>query len=80
MTKDLYGRDSEFTIRAYYLSELALCYHPHLSPPAAWRQLRQWIRFNPGLQEALRQAGYVPGCRCFTPRQVECIVRFIGEP
>ena len=55
-------------------------YSPDITPEAAWRKLRQWIRRSPGLEAALRAAGYTDRCRTFTPAQVQLIFEGLGEP
>lgn len=67
-------------LRTYGRTELAQCYNPQLSPDAAWRKLRQWIALAGNLEERLAQAGYHPGQRTFTPKQVEMIVQALGDP
>jgi hypothetical protein len=69
-----------FLVRAYTVSELALCYNPHLTQQAACRQLRRWINFHPELNRTLTQLGHTPRVRCFTPKQVAAIVQALGEP
>ncbi len=74
------NKDSFFRIRAYYVSELAGLYNPRLNAQSATRQLRRWIDYHPALSEQLRQMGYISGQRCFTPKQVACIIEHLGEP
>ncbi len=69
-----------FCVRAYYVSELAMLYNPRMTAQSATRQLRRWICYHPLLQENLKALGYFPGQRCFTPKQVSCIVEHLGEP
>lgn len=66
--------------RAYGRTELALAYNPGLSDSAAWRKLRSWIELNTELHQALRQAGYNPARRTFTPREVALIFEYLGTP
>jgi hypothetical protein len=75
-----FKKDVAFNVRAYSISELAVCYNPHLTSRGAWSHLKRWIGFNPALQEELKTLGYVPGIRSFTPKQVGCIVKYLGEP
>ena len=67
-------------VRKYGRTELATMYSPDITPEAAWRKLRQWIRRSPGLEAALRAAGYTDRCRTFTPAQVQLIFEGLGEP
>lgn len=69
-----------FVIRAYGVGELAELYNPHLSRRGAIMQLWRWINHHGVLKRQLEELGYYPGIRCFTPKQVECIVRHLGEP
>lgn len=69
-----------FKVRAYYTSELGTLYNPQLCIQAATRQLRRWIDYNPHLKEELIALGYISGQRCFTPKQVACLVEYLGEP
>lgn len=69
-----------FCIRKYGRTELAQLYCPDITPAAAWRNMRQWIRCFPGLEESLAEHGYTRRCRSFTPAQVRLIVEALGEP
>ena len=69
----------KFTVRVYGLQELATCYFPGSTPHSASHRLRSWMRTD-RLSEALEEAGYVPGQRLLTPKQVAVIVEHIGEP
>lgn len=69
-----------FEIRAYGVGELAELYSPHASRRAAIMQLWRWINFHGVLKAKLIELGYRPGIRCFTPKQVECIVMHLGSP
>lgn len=69
-----------FHIRAYGVGELALLYNPHLSRRGAIMQLWRWINYQGALRGKLDALGYRPGTRCFTPRQVACVVEHLGDP
>ena len=43
-------------------------------------QLGTWIRLNKKLKADLKNAGFTPGKKLLTPKQVELIVSAIGEP
>ena len=58
----------EKTMRLYGRTELAQLYCPELTPDAAWRKLKRWI------------TGYAPSQRSFTPKMVEHIFYYLGEP
>ena len=69
-----------FEIRAYGVGELAELYSPHMSRRGAIMQLWRWINYRGVLKAKLVELGYRPSIRCFTPKQVECIVEHLGEP
>lgn len=72
---------AEFEIREYGRTELAQLYSPKISPEAAWRKLKGWIAYYPGLTERLQSLGYRHRQqRTFTPAQVRAIIGAIGEP
>jgi len=78
MEPDNYN-DLPFVIRAYGVQELAQLYFPNIAPSSASAQLRKWIS-HPALYCQLAAAGYLRGQKILTPRQVEIIVRHVGEP
>lgn len=61
-------------------TELALRYNPGLSPKAAWKKLQHWIDLCQPLKDELLRLGYTGRQRIFTPRQVNRIVHYLGEP
>lgn len=71
-----------FVPRCYNKSELARMYFPGLRSASGVQKLNRWIRKCRQLHEELEQAGYAPAsnARCFTPREVRLIVRYLGEP
>ncbi len=69
-----------FRVRTYGWQELALLYNPGITPNAANRRLRKWITKNRLLYEELQQAGWEHRSYLLTPRQVEIIVKYLGEP
>lgn len=70
-----------FKIRSYTKKELAMEYFPACSSPhTAVNHLMVWIRRCTPLYEELRRMGMVHTAKCFTPREVEVIVKYIGEP
>jgi hypothetical protein len=72
--------EAAFKIRAYGVTELALCYNPDCSPNAAFRRLRSWIAHSRSLSLELEALGRRKGDKLFTPAQVAAIVRHLGEP
>lgn len=72
---------AEFEIREYGRTELAQLYAPDITPEAAWKKLKGWIAYYPGLTERLQALGYRPAKqRTFTPAQVRAVIEAIGEP
>ena len=67
--------ETTFKIRTYGRTELAQLYHPDITGQSAWRKLKKWFSINPQLQHLCGQQQ-----RCFTPSQVEMIIRVLGEP
>ena len=67
-------------MKEYGRTELAQRYCPQLTPDAAWRKLKRWINLNTELTAQLRELGYTPSQRSFTPKMVEQIFHYLGEP
>ena len=57
--------------QALYTKELAAMY---------FANLKRWIDRNESLKNELTETGYIEGQRVFTPRQVELVFRYLGEP
>lgn len=76
-----YNNENE-TIRPRTFSnlELGCLYCPHLTPAMASRRLKEWIIYNPTLVEMLKESGWNPRNRIYTPHQVACIFKILGEP
>ncbi|NDA63900.1 MAG: DUF4248 domain-containing protein, partial [Chitinophagia bacterium] len=55
-------------------------YFPNSTKKSATTQLRRWIRRNRELRNTLAQLGFAERQRILTPRQVEVVVQFVGEP
>ena len=72
--------DGQFKIKSYAYCELALLYFPNSTKRSASVQLRRWIRNNNNLQEELNNIEYKRWQKLLTPKQVEIIIRFLGEP
>lgn len=60
--------------------ELAMYYMPYLSQRSATNRLNEWIRHNKALEMELAEAGMRKGQKVLTPRQVQIIVKHLGEP
>ena len=72
---------TEFKVKAYGKSELALLYFPDASSAhTAVNHLMSWIRRNPQLKEQLEKMGYRKSAKFFTPKEVKLIVEYLGEP
>ena len=61
-------------------SALAASYFPELASHQACNRLRRWIIRCTELYDKLRETGYRPEKRIFTPRQVGLIIHYLGEP
>ena len=61
-------------------SALAASYFPELASHQACNRLRRWIIRCMELYDKLRETGYRPEQRIFTPRQVGLIILYLGEP
>jgi hypothetical protein len=79
-TENKDGPEKGFILRSYGYGELALLYFPNSTKKSATTQLRQWIRRNDVLRRTLVQLGFTDRQRILTPRQVEVVVQFVGEP
>lgn len=66
--------------RTFSNLELGCLYCPHLTPAMASRRLKEWIIYNPTLVEMLKESGWNPRNRIYTPHQVACIFKVLGEP
>ena len=66
--------------RTFSNMELGCLYCPHLTPAMASRRLKEWIIYNPTLVEMLKESGWNPRNRIYTPHQIACIFKIMGEP
>ena len=69
-----------FQPRPYGKAELALLYQPYSSPETAVKTLNRWIKGCPQLVSELESLNYYSKRRTFLPREVEAIVKHLGEP
>ncbi len=62
--------------------ELAHLYFPHYAAgsPAARNELMAWVKRCSPLYEKLMELGYKPALHGFTPRMVDLIFYYLGEP
>ena len=70
----------EIVTRTFGRTELAQLYSPDLTAEAAWKKLKRWISLNVDLTRELQKLGYTPSQRTFTPKMVEHIFYYLGEP
>jgi hypothetical protein len=79
-TENKAGLEKAFVLRSYGYGELALLYFTFSTKKSATTQLRRWKRRNDVLCSTLAQLGFTERQRILTPRQVEVVVMFVGEP
>ena len=72
--------NEEFKLRIYAKGELAMLYFPSRSKEAATRMLLRWIHNCKGLVKELKKYGYGSPRRFYTKKEVETIVKYLGEP
>lgn len=60
--------------------DLAVAYFPTVSPRTAQRLFRRELQHNRDLWQALLNADYSPSQKRLTPRQVQLIFQYLGEP
>ncbi|UKK75755.1 DUF4248 domain-containing protein [Segatella bryantii] len=73
--------DTNFAVRAYGKSELALLYFPDASSGhIALNHLMAWITRCKELRSKLEAGGYVKTAKYFTPKEVAMITDYLGEP
>lgn len=66
--------------RQCHFGRLALLYYPDRGYKRAVHLFRQEIRQTRGLLQVLQDVGYKGNERILTPRQVQLIEEFLGEP
>ena len=70
----------DFSIKPYTKKELALLYFPATDPHVAVNRLMTWVKRCPELHHALVEQGYKKNVKWLSTREVEMIVRWLGEP
>lgn len=60
--------------------ELAQAYLPGIDPRSAVNRLMAWVKRNAELMQDLQATGYYATQKYFSPRQVEILVAYLGEP
>lgn len=73
-------KELEFKVKSYSKMELARLYNPVLCDRVAARTFLQWIDRNVELTKRLLETGFKRTDRMITPKQVEIIVHYLGEP
>ena len=68
------------TNRSSGFKELAVLYFPNIAPASASIRLKQWIKDDPELLEALQETNYQLSNRILTPKQKELITISFGSP
>lgn len=61
-------------------TDLARQYFPDATPQSALRMLNRYMHRAIGLLDELQRAFYRPDDRHLTPRQVQIIYNYLGEP
>ena len=64
----------------YQFGNLAMKYYRQRSHKRAVHLFRQELRLTRGLLDALKAVGYRENQRVLTPRQVQVIGEYLGEP
>ncbi|TRX46831.1 DUF4248 domain-containing protein [Bacteroides sp. HF-5092] len=72
--------EEPFVIRPYLKSELAHLYNPYVPLAYAMRKMREWIRNNKELYDAMYSGGEGKNDHAYSARQVRLIVRYLDEP
>ena len=80
MTGTSDDEEGKWKNRSTTLRRLGRQYSPDVTPEVASRRLKQWIVGNPVLLGLLHENGWTASRRVLTPKQVEQIVRALGEP
>lgn len=69
-----------FKPKSYGVAELACLFLPTLNNRSASNQFRTWIKKNDKLKQALIEAGFQNRQKIYTPKQVNIIIEYLGEP
>ena len=72
--------EEPFVIRPYLKSELAHLYNPYVPLVYAMRKMREWIRNNKELYDAMYSGGEGKNDHAYSARLVRLIVRYLDEP
>lgn len=63
-----------------FKQDLAMAYFDGCSKKTASRLLAREINLTPGLLDALKATGYRPAQKRLSPRQLQILFSFLGEP
>ena len=63
-----------------FKQDLAMAYFPNCSKKTASRLFARELKLTPGLLDALRPTGYRPSQKRLSPRQLQILFSFLGEP
>ena len=74
------NKDNDFQTRTYTKTELALLYSPHRTPSTALQGLTRWMKQCQPLMAELATMGYNKYRHILFRREVEAIVKHLGEP
>ena len=72
--------EEPFVIRPYLKSELAHLYNPYVPLVYAMRKMREWIRNNKELYDAMYSGGEGRNDLAYSARQVRLIVKYLDTP
>ena len=72
--------EEPFVIRPYLKSELAHLYNPYVPLVYAMRKMREWIRNNKELYDAMYSGGEGKNDHAYSARQVRLIVKYLDAP
>lgn len=59
---------------------VALLYFPNSKPESAEKHLMVWIKRCKPLLELLRENGYQNTNKVFTPKELELVFNYLGDP
>jgi hypothetical protein len=63
-----------------FKQDLAMAYFDGCSKKTASRLLAREINLTPGLLDALKATGYCPAQKRLSPRQLQILFSYLGEP
>ena len=73
-------REKVFELRPYRKTELALMYFPESTKETASKLLSRWIKEDANIMKELLALGYNKYRQYLLKREVEVIVKYLGEP